>query len=62
MSDVVCRKFRVTVKMKEPWIITEQWAGKPTTNNVLEWFIDELMAGKLDHLLEVTIEEVRRDE
>jgi hypothetical protein len=51
--------YKVTVKMKEPWIDEEPWFKKPTKEDVLQLFFGRLEDGELDDLFEVTVEEVK---
>jgi len=56
------KKYKTKVMMKKPWIISDSWAGKPTNDNLLEMFIDELTNGNLGELFKITIEEVKEAE
>lgn len=50
-------RFKATVKMKEPFTAT--FVKKPTKDNVLEAFADEILSGQMDKIFEITIKEVR---
>lgn len=55
------KKFRVTVKMKQPWSDVDSWYEKPTRDNVMERFSEELeRLENMEDLFEVTVEEVMR--
>jgi len=53
------RKFRITVKMKKPLILIDDWFEKPNVERVIEAFKDALMEGKIDDYFEITIEEAK---
>lgn len=55
------KMFKVTVKMKKPWVDVDSWYEKPTKENVIERFFDELQHANVDELFEVEIEETTKE-
>jgi len=54
------KKFKVTVRMKKPWILLTKWLKKPDSIDVYETFVDEmdrLTAKEFNDYFEITIEE-----
>jgi len=50
------RVFRATVRMLKPW--SDTWIKRPTINDVLEAFADEIIRnGEMDKIFHVEIEE-----
>jgi len=51
------KKFKVTVKMKKPWILISKWGKRPDADDVFETFADEIIRKEIDDYFEITIEE-----
>lgn len=53
------KNFKVTVKMKKPWVDLDSWLQKPGRDEVMERFREELQSGNIEQLFEVTVKEAR---
>ena len=52
------KKYEVSVRLKKPFTLVDEFPKYPSRDNVLEIFIDALKCGDLDDLVEVKVEEV----
>jgi len=52
------KKFKITVKMKKPWVFVAKWAKKqPNIDDALETFAGVILDKEIDDYFEITIEE-----
>jgi hypothetical protein len=60
------KKFKVTVKLKQPWVNVDSWFEKPTSEQIIESFLEEVedafREGKITDIFEILVEETRKNE
>ena len=54
IEEQLKRRYKATVKMKKPWI--SEYLKKPTQDMILEALADEILAGEIDEIFEITID------
>ena len=50
-------KFRATVTMKKPWV--SEWMFKPSVDNIMEAFADDIHTKNIDNLFEIIVKKVK---
>lgn len=55
----VRRKFKVIISLDPPLIFTDNWASKPSKDQVLEMLADDIRERKYDYNFHIIVEEVK---